>query len=613
MIGAKKTLFSSKIRDCGKDQKQMFKLTCHLMGNTGRVILPTHESAEQLATIFGDFYIDKVATIRRNINIGSQSDTTLDDDVMFDGIPLQRFLPATHDEVKRINTNSPNKTCVLDPIPTRLLRQCLDHFVPLITAIINKSLATSVVPACFKRAVVRPLLKRPGLDKEVLNNYRPVSNLPYVSKLLEKVVEHRLKDHLDINNLHDFHHSAYRNNYSIETALVKVQNDIAEALDQKRVVVLVMLDLSSAFDVIDHGIMLTRLQHSFGVTAEALDWMRSYISGRTQCVSVGPTTSFNANLCCGVPQGSVLGPKLYCIYTKPVGDIVKKHNLHYHCYADDTQIYLSIKPDENWASERSAIEACVADVGGWMNRNMLKLNQEKSERIVFSSKHRILRVNDLSLTIGGRLLHAVQSVRNLGVIMDSGLTMEKQVNVISKSCFYHIRNIGKIRQYITNDACKILVQALVTSRLDYGNALLQGLPQVLIERLQRIQNCAARLITRSRKSEHITPVLRELHWLPVKYRLRFKVNTFTYKVLNRLAPAYMSDTVQKYQPTRSLRSTEKSLLVVPVLRTATYGERCFSRHAAILWNDLPEHIKQLNTLSSFKGHLKTHLFQLAYD
>ena len=131
----------------------------------------------------------------------------------------------------------------------------------------------------------------------------------------------------------------------------------------------------------------------------------------------------------------MLGPKLYCINNKPVGDIVKKHNLRYHCYADDPLRYLSIKPDENCASDRSAIEACVADDGGWMNRNMLKLNQEKSELIVFSFKHRIRRVNDLSLTIGGRILHAVQSVRNLGVIVDSGLTMKKQVNAISKSCF----------------------------------------------------------------------------------------------------------------------------------------------------------------------------------
>ena len=274
--------------------------------------------------------------------------------------------------------------------------------MPLLTAIINKSLATSVVPACFKRADVRPLLKRPGLDKEVLNNYRLVLNLPFVSKLLEKMVEHRLKDHLDINNLHDFHQSAYRNNYSTKTALVKVQNDIAEALDQKRVVVLVMLDLSSVFDVIDHGIMLMPLQHSFGVIAEYLDWMRQ----NAMCLCRSRNFVY-AHLCCGVPQGSVLGPKLYCIYTKPVGDIMKKHNLRYHCYADDTQIYLSINPNENWASERSAIEACVADVGGWMNRNMLTLSQEKSELIVFSSKHRIRRVNDLSLTIGGRLLHAV--------------------------------------------------------------------------------------------------------------------------------------------------------------------------------------------------------------
>ena len=326
--------------------------------------------------------------------------------------------------------------------------------------------------------------------------------------------------------------------------------------------------------------------------------MRSYISGRTQCVSVGPATSFNTHLCCGMPQGSVLGPKLYCIYTKPVGDIVKKHNLRYHCYADDTQIYLSIKPNENWASERSATEACVADVGGWMNRNMLKLNPEKN-------------VNDLSLTIGGRLLHAVQSVRYLGVIMDSGLTMEKQVNVISKSCFYHIRNISKVRQYITNDACKILVQALVTSRLDYGNALLQGFPQVLIERSYTELRCSPNHQVTQERTHNA--MLREPHWLPVKYRLHFKVNTYTYKVLNGLAPTYMSDIVQKHQPTRSLRSTEKSLLVVPVPRTATYGERCFSLHAAVLWNDLPENNKQLNTLSSFKRHLKTHLSKLAYD
>ena len=206
----------------------------------------------------------------------------------------------------------------------------------------------------------------------------------------------------------------------------------------------------------------------------------------------------------------MLGPKLYCIYTKPVGDIVKKHNLRYHCYADDTQIYLSIKLDENWASERSAIEACVADVGGWMNRNMLKTEpRKKRTHCVF-----------------------VQTPNSSG-----------------EQLVPHDR-----RQTITCCAIREKSWSYYGERLDYGET----------------GECDLQVL-----------------FLPHP-----KYNTFTYKVLNGLAPAYMSDIVQKHQPTRSLRSTEKSLLVVPVLRTATYGERCFSRHAAILWNDLPENIKQ---------------------
>ena len=142
------------------------------------------------------------------------------------------------------------------------------HVVPLITATIIKYFFTSVVPEYFKRAVVRPLFKRPGFDKEELNNHRRVSNLPYVSKLLNKVTEHSLKDHLNFNNLHYINQSSYRSNHSTETALLSVQNDTAEALDRKRVVVLVMLDLLSAFDVINHDIMLTRFRNSFGVTTE---------------------------------------------------------------------------------------------------------------------------------------------------------------------------------------------------------------------------------------------------------------------------------------------------------------------------------------------------------
>ena len=162
----------------------------------------------------------------------------------------------------------------------------LEYLLPLITAIINKSLVESKVPLSFKKANIRPLLKKPNLDKEELKNYRPVSNLPFLSKILEKLVAKRLETHLSSHRLHDNLQSAYRTGHSTETALLKVHHDIAEALDRKCMAALVLLDLSAAFDVIDHKILQTRLEHSFGVTGSALSWIKSYLSDRSQCVAI---------------------------------------------------------------------------------------------------------------------------------------------------------------------------------------------------------------------------------------------------------------------------------------------------------------------------------------
>ena len=190
--------------------------------------------------------------------------------------------------------------------------------------------------------------------------------------------------------------------------------------------------------------------------------------------------------------------------------------------------------------------------------------------------------------------------------------MEAQVNAICKSCYFHLRNIGAIRQYITTDACRTLVQSSVTSRLDYANSLLYGLPQTLMSRLQRVQNTAARLITRTRRTDHITPVLVSLHWLPVEYRPKFKLLVFTYKALAGTAPAYICELVEQYTPSRTLRSSARSQLSLPQTRTVYYGERCFRTAAATLWNKLPEHIKQAQTVQVFRKRLKTYLFREAF-
>ena len=239
--------------------------------------------------------------------------------------------------VAKIIKNSPTKSCTLDPLPTWLLKKT-DTLPPTITQIINKSLASGTFPTSFKSALVRPLLKKTNLDTEVLSNYRPVSNLQYTSKVLEKVVAAQLTSYMRKHNLYEKKQSAYRCYHSTETALLKVQNYLLVAMDKSCGVFLVILDLSALFDTINHDILIKRLHDNLGLSRTALAWINSYLRGRSQSVVINGTKSEPADLQYGAPQGFVLGPILFTSYTSPIGAIAKRHNLETHLYADDTQI-----------------------------------------------------------------------------------------------------------------------------------------------------------------------------------------------------------------------------------------------------------------------------------
>jgi len=260
--------------------------------------LPSHSSAVKQTEKFSEYFVSKIVKIRDQIDRQLQNETLSPNhgSILFEH--LSEFPHATEKEIKEIISASKNSSCQLDPIPTHLLKECSESFIPAICNIINMSLSSGSVPSCMKQAVIRPLLKKKHLDHENFKNYRPVSNLPFISKVLEKIVAKRLLKHMEINNLHEVMQSAYKQLHSTETALIRVQNDILTEIDRKRGVILVLLDLSAAFDTIDHNILFYQLQHRLGISETALQWFKSYLSSRTQSVSIENVCSKESVLQC---------------------------------------------------------------------------------------------------------------------------------------------------------------------------------------------------------------------------------------------------------------------------------------------------------------------------
>ena len=406
--------------------------------------------------------------------------------------------------------------------------------------------------------------------------------------------------------------SAYKARHSCETALIHVQNNILRAMDQGKVGILLLLDMSAAFETIDHNTLLNRLHTELGIGGTALDWFESYLVDRHQVVSIRGEHSDSCLLRYGVPQGSVLGPQLFTVYTSTLGRIIRAHDLDYRLFADDSQLYVFVKPVQaNVDGAIGRLEKCCQDIRTWMRSNFLNLNDGKTEVLLIGSRQQLSKIALPGVTVGESLIAPATTVRDLGAVFDMHMTMVPHVNKLAQSARYHIRNIGKIRRFLDRDSCEKIVHAFVTVRLDMNNALLAGLPDDTVAKLQKCQNIAARVVTRTRIRDHIKPVLMNLHWLPVEQRIQYKLLIQVYKALNGLAPEYIADLLHEYVPTRALRSAGANLLLEPKTNTR-WGARAFSKAAPVLWNTLPSTIKTAPSLASFKLGLKTYLFKAAF-
>ena len=606
----KRQHFSDAILSAQGNPRKLFSITMGLMGKKVSNPLPSSGADQELANEFANFFIDKVRNLQNSLEdhpaynpSGSCSSH------------LTAFKPLTDNAVSKIIACSKATTCLLDPLPSQLVKDNKHLLSPVIARIINNSLQKGSFYDEWKTAVVTPLLKKQGLDP-LKSNYRPVSNLSFISKLAEKGVIQQLNDHFTINNLHSCHQSAYKQNFSTETALCILVNDLLWSMEKAEVSILVALDLSAAFDTVDHNVLCSLLHRNFGIRGPALDWIQSYLTDRKLKVKVNDATSSLHTFNYSVPQGSCLGPVLFNAYVSTITTCIPD-SLTLGGYADDHFIKSTFNPADPSSSAAciNIIEETLQDVQSWMSANRLKMNPAKTEVITFGSPCLIAKQSISSINVAGDEINTSDCIKYLGAYLDATLSFKEFIKQKCKIAVINIRNISQIRKYIDIKTAKQLASSLILSHLDYSNNILSGLPASTLKPLQGVQNWAARTVLCRSKYDSAREALQQLHWLPIRERIDFKVACLVFKCLNNMAPSPLSDLLSPRIYTRHTRASvnDNSELYVPLVKKNTFASRSFSVYGPTIWNTLPPNLRINKDFGTFKKHLKTFLFRRAFN
>ena len=584
--------FRERLAEAGSDQRAIWRVSNQLLHSRP----PTYYSDDdcaRLSSSFGQFFADKLKRIGETIASNVTASTTAFATRPYGGPSLNSLSPVTTADVHRLLAKMPAKSSPLDILPTSLLKACADQFAVIVARLANASFREGRFPACFKTAEVLPLLKKTDADRTNPANFRPISNLSSISKVLERLALAQLRPHLlSSDNFCPFQ-SGYRTGHSTETALLELLNDVFIAGDDRRCTVVIGLDISAAFDTISHQTLLDRLQAEFGLCCTALDWIRSYLLDRKQYVKIGQHSSGLFDCRSGVPQGSVLGPLLFAAYVSPVGSVIESFGVRHQQYADDTQLYLSMRPNDP-AHGLDVLRSCSTAVRDWYLTNDLLLNADKSQAIVLGTANQLRSASSIdSVEVAGAVLSVETTLKLLGVTFDQRLTFNDYAAAIVKSCNYHARAIRHVRHLLTKTVACTLACSLINSRLDYCNSLLYGAPASTIDKLQRAQNNAARAVLCESGRSDARPLLRQLHWLPVRQRITYKTAVLARRASTTGVPAYLKE----------------HLVPRPATRYTDFARRSFSYAAPVTWNSLPANITLCDSEHGFKRQLKTFLFR----
>ena len=504
---------------------------------------------------------------------------------------------VTENQVERVIRSLPsNKAPGMDKISSRILKDSLPSTLTTITHIVNNSFVTNTFARAWKTAEVTPILKCGNPD--VPNNYRPISLLPIVSKVTERLVHGQLMEHLIRNNKLAAHQSGNRKLHSTETALLYVTDQLLQAMDNKKVSIMVLLDMSKAFDSIRHDILLSKLQNLV-FSQGALDWFQSYLSNRQQCVRIGDAVSKVLPLEFGVPQGSILGPVLFTIYVNDLLSVPKR------ClsasYVDDCKLYLSFSPAE-LPTSILALNEDLTRISQWCCKNSLLINPDKTKVLAVGLPQLLKKLSSFSITLFDKEITPVPVVKDLGVLLDTRLSYNQHITEIASKCLFKLYQINRIKHLLDRKTLLLVINSFVFSKLQYCSTVWSNTSSSNIDKLQKVQNFAGRIILGLRKYDHISDGLRSLKWLPIREKLILNDATMMHKCINKLVPDYLADMFKSRSQVHNRQTRSSGALDIPLCRLST-GQRSFAFRGAKLWNSLNDNIKSLKCPRNFRRHL----------
>ena len=600
-ISKQQEYYSKIVADAGHDQKTLFKVANDLLDKNKTRVLPEHDDPVKLANEFNKYYVEKIQKIREAIPVTTEN---VINPVIFNGTKLTSFEPTNEEELTEVISEFGIKTSVEDPIPANILQMIIKEALPSLMKLINESLSTGSIDG-VKFSAIDPLLKKCGLDSDVKKNYRPVNNLVFFSKLIERVVSRRLNSHLDANGLQNDKNFAYKKHHNTETMMVGLIDEVLEGFENNKCTVIVFLDLSAAFDTIDHEKLLSIMSEELGITGTALQWFRSYLIGRTHQVRINGEYSESLEVLFGAPQGSVLGPEMFSIYVRNQPKVFEKCHFNSSAFADDSNGRKTFAISMQYDVLKNEVPRCLEEVRKWMNFQFLKINPDKTEILLLFPKSLEKEVIIKGTIIGDQqCIRFSEVVKNVGVWVDQNLDLTHHINKIVSHCYKILRDIGSIRSFISQMHTEMLVHAVISSRLDYCNSLFFNLSKANINKLQKVQNAAARLVARKRKRHSISSTIKDLHWLRIESRIIFKILLLVYKGIQGTS----SKNIQLDFKPHNCRPEDFLMLKTKFFKTS-YGRRTFAYNAPRLWNALPLHIRTEESLDVFKKAVKTLLFQ----